>query len=153
MGKNIKREEGKTTMREILFRGKEQNTGEWVYGVPIDGHMICGILDEGNRYDSLQRWVETTVESVNIDTNTIGQFTGMYDMYGIDIYGGDIIEAWSQGVKATGEVKQRTDGLWIIYPAYQEKIMWGLCPNSDGKSDVEIIGNIHDNPEKLKVKL
>ena len=78
------------------------------------------------------------------------QYTGLKDKNGKEIYEGDIISAWSQGWNAIGEVKHRIDGLWFMYPAYQHKIMWGLCPNPEGKTSVEVIGNIYENPELLK---
>lgn len=80
------------------------------------------------------------------------QYTGLKDRNGKEIYEGDIVVAWSAGLRAVGEVKKRIDGLWIMYPAYQEGKFWGLCPNSNGETSVEIISNIHENPELLEVK-
>ena len=85
-----------------------------------------------------------------VDTSTIGQFTGLTDKNGKRIFKGDIIECWSQGVKARGDVRQRIDGLWILYPAFQSNVFWGLCPHGNGTTSVEIVGNIHENPELLQ---
>ena len=68
----------------------------------------------------------------------------MKDENNVLIFEGDIIECWSEGVNAKGTVQQRNDGLWIIYPAWQKNIMWGLCPDEQGKTTVKVIGNIHD---------
>ena len=118
--------------REILFRGKRQYTGEWAESV-----CPLGVMHAGHLCD-------------DFDPATVGQYTGLKDKNGKKIFEGDVIECWSEGVKARGTVQQNLGGLWIIYPAWQKQIMWGLCPNEDRSTDVEIIGNIHDNPELLK---
>lgn len=122
-------------MREILFRGKRISGGEWISGFLVD-----------------EKHIGDWVEAEPIYPETVGQFTGLTDKNGKKIFEGDIIECWSEGVKAKGTVQQNRGGLWIIYPAWQKHIMWGLCPNEDGSTDVEIIGNIHDNQELLQVQ-
>ena len=79
----------------------------------------------------------------------IQQYTGLKDKNGKEIYEGDIVEAWSQGVKAKGEVKQRIDGYWLMFPAWQSGEFWTLAPNQNGETTVKVIGNIHENPELL----
>src|SRR5699024_11157852 len=87
-----------------------------------------------------------------IDTcSIIMQYTGQKDKNGTEIYGGDIVEAWSEGSKHIGAVRKRIDGLYIIYPAYCNGF-WGLKPNNVGETTVEIIGNIYENPELLEVE-
>ena len=166
-------------MREILFRGKRKDNGEWIenhtvvelrYGqkyIPNNSAPSGLKIDEnGNRVSFVALFHEVIPE-------TVGQFTGMFDgtkweqlteeeqldwlkNHTIDewngrmIFEGDIIDCWSEGINAQGAVQQRIDGLWIIYPAWQNQQFWGLCPNRNGSTSVKIIGNIHDNPELLK---
>lgn len=125
-------------MREILFKGKRIDNGEWIYGQlwvnrTTTRETAYIVLDDGDMEE--------------VEPSTIGQYTGLKDKNGVKIFEGDIVTAWSQGYQATGEVKQRIDGLWLMYPAYQHGKLWGLCPNPKGVTTVENIGNIHDNPE------
>ena len=87
---------------------------------------------------------------IKVLPETLCQFTGMIDKNGKRIWENDIVSAWSEGKYATGMVKQRIDGLYIMYPAYQHNEFWGLCPDKNRKTNVEVIGNVFDNPELLK---
>lgn len=78
------------------------------------------------------------------------QFTGMTDKNGVRIWKNDIVEAWSQGSRAIGTVKQRVDGLWIMSPAWQNHEFWELKPNSNGETTVEVLGNAFDNLKLLQ---
>lgn len=165
-------------MREILFRGKPiveeelmepnetlkeffKRQHDWSdYGVDEaftdDGFVIGQVVYDGKKawivgevveagedYIALEYWVPVKPE-------TVGQYTGLKDKNGVKIFEGDIVKAWSEGVKAVGVIKQRIDGIWLMYPAWQDGQSWGLCPTRDGKTTVEAIGNIHDNPELLE---
>lgn len=138
-------------MREILFRAKRKDNGEWVEGYFVIGKWY---LDEKERYAILpidlcfyphceiNEWIE-------IAPKTICQYTGLTDKNGKRIWENDIVSAWSEGKYATGMVKQRIDGLYIIYPAYQHNEFWGLCPDKNRKTNVEVIGNVFDDKHLL----
>ena len=138
-------------MREILFRGKRTDNGEWIDGsllkVTINGKTYYLIFRDNFSFfgDDVK-----ALSHAIVDPQTVGQYTGMKDKDGKRIFEGDIIDCWSEGVNAKGTVKQRIDGLWIIYPAWQNCIMWGICPDKSGNTTVEVIGNIYDNPEMRK---
>ena len=128
--------------REILFRGKSVANGEWIVGnytAPLPSNWGATIEDAIN--------FPNLIHIVN--PKTVGQYTGLTDKNGKRIFEGDIVDCWSEGVNAKGTVQQRKDGLWIIYPAWQNIIMWGLCPDEFCHTTVEVIGNIHDNPELI----
>lgn len=142
-------------MREILYRGKRVDAGEWVEGYIV---KATGSINRGCCYISpkvISVYYSTDYHDftlggfIEVDPETVCEFTGLSDKNGKKIFEGDIVECWSQGLKACGEVQHRIDGLWIIYPAWQKQIMWGLCPNTKGNTDVEVIGSIFDNPELL----
>lgn len=139
-------------MRKIKFRGLrhlDNGKTEWVYGFYVERwnnkRCICQynpkeIPSKPNEYED--NWDIF----VDVYEDSIGQFTGMYDKENKPIYEGDIVEAWSQGKKAVGEVKCLKDGEWIIYPAWQNGEFYRFAPDEKGKDNVLVIGNIYDKP-------
>lgn len=94
---------------------------------------------------------DKTIEVRSKDDKTIVmQSTGIKDKNGKEIFEGDIVIAWSQGVKGTFEIKRRIDGLWLLYPAWKDGQFWYLSPTEDGRETIEIIGNIYENHELLR---
>lgn len=132
-------------MREILFKAKRKDNGEWVEGyyrrIPCMGMLEHYIMPRNPK---------NRMEQYAIDPDTLCQYTGLTDKNGRKIWENDIVQAWSEGSNAIGKVIRRVDGLYIMYPAYQKKEFWGLYPNKNGKTTVEVIGNIFDNPELLE---
>lgn len=125
--------------REIKFRAKNTDTKEWVYGYLADETYINNI----NTID---------LSSIEVDSDTVGQFTGLKDKNGKEIYEGDILWA-SDGV--IGYVKGGVRGycydvVFIKHPAGEE--CWSLYSTvmDDYPGKIKVIGNIHDNPELLK---
>ena len=78
------------------------------------------------------------------------QSTGLLDKKGNDVFEGDVVIAWSQGVKGTFEIKRRIDGLWLLWPAWKDGQFWYLSPTEDGCETIEIIGNVYQNSELLE---
>ncbi|MCL2174442.1 MAG: YopX family protein [Treponema sp.] len=123
-------------MREHIYRGKRIDNGEWVEGDFMSCiSCICTGLDEDGDFNSC---------CVDIDPNTVGEFTGLLDKNSVKIFEGDIfhdednyigIVEFNKG-RFVGDVDGRT--------YYSELYL------DAGKSVV--IGNIHDNPELLEAK-
>ena len=132
-------------MREILFRGKSTDTKEWVIGnhlkMKFGGEDIDCIVPYGALVDIL---LGNTVGRV--DTETLGQFTGLTDKNGVKIFEGDVVKC--------------TDGdnYPVIFEQRNNTACFGLAITPDntwvleGPANfiVEVIGNVHDNPELLK---
>lgn len=123
--------------REILFRGKRIENGEWVYGSLVlwyDGSISI----ETGVYDA---------PMYAVDPATIGQYTGLTDKNGKRIFDGDLITipgSKRQGLPAP--VK------WSNFDARFEVCRRGFNPIClDGDEGIyEVIGNIHDNYEFLE---
>ena len=134
-------------MREILFKAKRKDNGKWVEGyyrrIPCMGMLEHYIMPRNPK---------NRMEQYAIDPETLCQYTGLKDKKGRKIWENDIVQAWSEGSNAIGKVIRRVDGLYIMYPAYQKKEFWGLYPNKNGKTTVEVIGNIFDNAGLLEVE-
>ena len=123
-------------MREILFRGKRKLNGEWINGsLLVYGDGDCDIcVPDG--YDALDKF--------RVEPDTVGQYTGLTDKNGTKIFEGDIVDILNEN-EETGVIE------WAPGEAMFVISSDGWCASFDnywGK-DVEVIGNIHDNPELL----
>lgn len=132
--------------REILFRGKRKDNGEWVYGYFYEECGATYIIEDRQKETMLNR------NTPNVITpETIGQFTGLTDKNGVKIFEGDILLSESWGSNARSKRKThivewgRVGWLALGYNGDVE-----VKPSLDVKSDWQVIGNIYDNPELLK---
>lgn len=133
-------------MREILFRGKRVGNGEWINGFLSFGNKIVTVR---KCYDWRTIYVCDSVEEYKIDEKTVGQFTGLTDKNGKKIFEGDIVKVKSEYVDETIYfIYYRDCGFKLIY-----KPSNGVVNLTNNKSrNIEVIGNIHDNPELLEVQ-
>lgn len=131
--------------REILFRGKQIDNGEWEVGGVFSSKNYTGIIVNA------MRWVE-------VDPETVCQYTGLTDKNGRKIFEGDIVK-----FKHGGEFHDR--GIWYrnyvieyvnTFHTYglrfrNQSIHFACKKSIISMHDVEVIGNIFDNPELLEV--
>lgn len=134
--------------REIKFRGRHNLFSEWIYGsllrvddnyyivqnddVEVDGHHLVFITDV----------------PMLVDKDTIGQFTGLRDKNGREIYEGDIIYQRTYFGNRPCVVRFE-EGTFMV--GYHEGSSTKHTPILVKNSGV-VIGNIHDNPELIKEK-
>lgn len=134
-------------MREILFRGKRLDNGEWVYGsFCMDAleqfNGLCGVDGFIRLYDKTKRKMQTH----EVERETVGQYTGLNDKNGKKIFEGDI---WNCkgciGLIIWCKEESRFEAVYEIDGMRFENAVSDIRANT-----VEVIGNIHDNPELLK---
>ncbi|MEE1070101.1 MAG: YopX family protein [Paludibacteraceae bacterium] len=124
-------------MREIKFRGKRLDNGEWVYG---DLHIRTPFPHIHSEID---------YSRVNIDPHTVGQFTGLHDKNGKEIYEGDIVAIAGviKGIVRYNARYWRYEIATADEPLENERI-----PSGRPEECWMVVGNIHDNPELLKTE-
>lgn len=145
-------------MREILFRGKRKDNGEWTYGYYCPkpySHFPC----EATIFPS--ETIDRDWHGERVDPDTVGQFTGLADKNGRKIFEGDI-------VRLTDETNEFEWRAVITFGNPNGEYNWGWQLKAIGEFDVnkdillwvdmedsgaycEVIGNIYDNPELLEV--
>ena len=123
-------------MRENIgkFRGKRVDNGEWVYGfyVKFAGSCLIYEQDDENR-DYLGNFI--------VDPETVGEFTGLQDSNGKEIYEGDICK-----VRLNSE---KPDAIGVIVFT-RGCYYWNEYFLYEVIHELEVINNIHDNPELLE---
>jgi uncharacterized phage protein (TIGR01671 family) len=128
-------------MREILFRGKRVDNGEWIEGYycpqpyvrfPCEPTIFpADAMDDGNWYGE------------RVDPDTVGQFTGLTDRNGVKIFEGDIVLHKGE----CGLVGYSYD-----YGMFEVDFDYCFAGFIDiSASNCEVLGNIYDNPELLEV--
>ena len=135
--------------REIKFRGKRLDNGEWIFGSLFNFAGECEIADcntiDYSRYD--------------VDPSTVGQYTGLKDKNGRDIWEGDIFKEDSSGIvrsvfRVPGGLAFEDNPVSFGYdhrsPVYPYSSIAEMQNASWLSQCCEVIGNTHDNPELLK---
>lgn len=124
--------------REILFRGKSLVFDDWVEGDLLNyspNPKICVTRNE-----------EEDKDLYFVLKETVGQYTGLTDKNGKKIFEGDIVSGYFDHEKIVGYIFYGSDAKFFI----QRKGLFGIELNN-AEDWVEVIGNIHDNPELLEV--
>lgn len=127
-------------MREILFRGKRADYWDWIYGFyfhqkdnPIEGHFII----DSKGFDQ------------EVIPETIGQFTGLTDKNGVKIFEGDILKCINPNDGEefiTDFIASLVNGFTFKNVSLTRQLSFF---DNDWPDEIEVIGNIHDNPELL----
>ena len=132
-------------MRDILFRGQTRRKGEYsvnMAGDKCESHWVYGGIFPQNKDGdfAIIYQQEPEIRKFTVYADTVGQYTGLTDKNGVKIFEGDIVDYISSDVignPKTGTiiVEDMTDYDTMIYLNHSDEL--------------QIIGNIHDNPELL----
>lgn len=149
--------------RTIKFRGHSIHSNEWVYGSLLKIGDNYHILGDNDMYEDGHHIRQESDFPTWVDPKTIGQFTGLYDKNGKEIYDGDIIYSefpdgsktncligWNEENSCFGlmdEYNYRSKLEGYDFQRFDNAI---FCNFSKHSKKFEVIGNIYDNPELLK---
>ena len=147
-------------MREILFRGKDR-LGHWLYGGfhLWEMRQPCVIDDELKPEEikhiiiknSFADWnMPRTMQPYVVIPSTVGQYTGLTDKNGTKIFEGDILQfdyiGKNLGVNGVAFVNFQNGKFGVEWGYHKEFV----CLDGFANTTLEVIGNIHDNPELLR---
>lgn len=138
-------------MREILFRGKRVDNGEWVEGYYVkathhwhehgvhEDWIVGGATQNGGWLSFNNRYA--------VVAETVGQFTGVIDRTGKKIFEGDIVNSWN----SVGDLDVECETVeWSeLFCSWET----GKCKGLYGENTVkhyEVVGNVYDLPNLLK---
>lgn len=140
--KDIGRNGGCNGMREIKFRGRRKNSSEWVYGAFLAIPKLCSYIYDVQPDGQATRYL--------VDEDTVGQFTGLLDSNGKEIYEGDIVKS----MNGFGVVEYVLDTFLVTWrkPKALEMLNARLFAVASDNADCHVIGNIYDSPELLEEK-
>ncbi len=140
-------------MREILFRGKRLDNGEWVYGYLVV--KSSELLDITYWFILSYHDKNSFVTWHRVDPATVGQYTGLDDNDGVKIFEGDVLLFVDPSTGERHEDEQYVMRWWdkcvgfateVFYRGKSQslELLVARCAN------FLVIGNIHDNPELLE---
>lgn len=133
-----------------------------------DEHWVYGDLRHYNRNPHTEKWTIHDPEiglETDVDENTIGQFTGLYDKNGKEIYEGDILKYTRTNFKSGHLKKEKIEEIYDVFWNESKHAFYCHTEFESGggasgflsfkderaeKNEIEIVGNRFDNPELLK---
>lgn len=113
--------------REIKFRGKRIDNGEWIYG------WLSGVYPDGRTFIMNKHFGTRLAQTVEVDPETVAQFTGQADMNGSEIYEGD--KDKSGAVIMWNEEKS----LFAPHVFYDILNKWGISSYPMDGSQIELL--------------
>ena len=155
-------------MREILFRGKRLDNGEWVYSQTVFSHLDIFYIPAQNLECTVMRNLDTVgnISEIRckdgkyffkVQTETIGQFTGLTDKNGKKVFEGDVVKIvpdYDYSDDYSISKVYSYNGIFCVdyHGDDFDSTALGFLEDYLPDGDFEVIGNICDNPELLEVR-
>ncbi len=127
-------------MREINFKGKCPKDGKW-----FDGSLIIDGKDYRIAWRYPDKWAVFCTGDEEVIPKTVGQYTGFEDKKGNMIYEGDIIL-----VTKYSKIFKRKKVYKYVVTFDMDYAGYKVLNKKNRKYDIEVIGNVHDNPELIE---
>jgi uncharacterized phage protein (TIGR01671 family) len=128
-------------MREIVFRGKRKDTGEWVYG---DLFYKDGLVGKEDDHFYILNADMMGISEREVIPDTVGEYTGLKDRKGAKIFEGDVLETFEHGQIRQLWTVSFKEGCFVatLYDSFICKEFTKIA-----LEQIEVIGNIHGKPE------
>ena len=139
-------------MRKIKFRGKRYDVEEWIYGQGVyvkEDVQVYIFKNMGDKYKGM-KW------SIKVMPETVGQYIGMKDKNGREIFEGDIVEFTGDYCKLKYVGQQVGLVVWHEYSLgfrffVNNKYYHPIDETDEPETKIKVIGNKYQNPELLEV--
>lgn len=126
--------------REILFRAKRKDNDQWIYG---------DILTFNGTGCEISDWDTIDYSRYDVNSETIGQFTGIKDKSGLKIFEGDIIKVDAYGIASVIFNTAMASFMILTKSKYNDGTNIHIGFEETEEDEIEVVGNIHDNPKLI----
>ena len=132
-------------MRQILFKAKTIDSKIWV-----EGDLVQRTDSDGSKHYLIENNDFNDYRSYEVIPESVGQFTGLLDKNGNKIFELDVVKIYQPHSKTYHSHIVKWDNLWSCFGLFENNNKW--CKEYDWVKikEIEIIGNIYDNPELLQ---